>query len=327
MKTENQLVTIEKKNALDLFTTQNGLDPVIQNIRVMLDDFKPDTSTAKGRSEIASIAHSVARSKTYLDNIGKELVSKLKEQPKLVDAERKRIRDLLDSWKEEVRAPLTNLEQSEKDCSDKLQSYLDTDDLTADEIKSRLDDAKSIDTSFAVINQKMLDEDKERVVKSLQSRYERQYAFEKQQKELERIRIENEERERKEREEAMRKEAAEQARIEAEQRAEREREAEQRKVAAEREAAERRELELKLQAEAAERRAAEAAEQERRRIEQERQEEQELQRKAAANKEHRKRVNNEILSLLTDAGLSDDHAKKVITMAAKGKSGRLTINY
>ena len=53
----------------------------------------PDVTTKKGRDAIASIAHKVARSKTALDNIGKELVAELKDVPKKIDAERKRIAD------------------------------------------------------------------------------------------------------------------------------------------------------------------------------------------------------------------------------------------
>lgn len=345
MTTENQLVVIEKNNALQLFTTQQGLDPVLKGVRELIDGFTPDTSTAKGRQEIASLAHSVARSKTYLDGVGKELVTELKEKPKLVDAERKRIRDLLDEWKDEVRAPLTKLENAERGSMDLLDSLLLTDDLTADEIQLNLDKAQAHDVSFAVVKPKDLEQKKESVIASLANRLEKQKAFEAQQAELERIRIEEQKRLEEEREQRIRQEAAEQARKEAEESAQREREkqeserlererqeqlkreAEQRKADEDKAASERREMELKLQVEAAERRAAEAAEAERRRIESERKAQEEAAAKAAANKEHRKRVNNEILFALGQIGLSEDQAKAVITAAVKGEAGRLTVNY
>jgi hypothetical protein len=111
---ESELVVIEKSNSLELFTTAKGLDPILAKIRQEIDSFVPDASSRKGRGSIASIAAKVARSKTYLDGVGKELVDRLKEQPKLVDAERKRIRDILDTWKDEVRQPLTEYENAEK---------------------------------------------------------------------------------------------------------------------------------------------------------------------------------------------------------------------
>lgn len=107
-------VNIPKESALTVFTEPKGLDPYLAHVRAEIDAFVPDVSSKKGRDAIASIAHKVAKSKTYLDGVGKELVDRLKEQPKLVDAERKRMRELLDGWKDEVRRPLTEWEQAEE---------------------------------------------------------------------------------------------------------------------------------------------------------------------------------------------------------------------
>ncbi len=116
MSTETQLAIVPpKETALQVFQQANGLDPYLQQIRAEIDSFVPDVSTKKGRDAIASIAHKVARSKTALDNVGKELVAELKEIPKKIDAERKRMRDTLDAWKDEVRAPLNEWEQAEAD--------------------------------------------------------------------------------------------------------------------------------------------------------------------------------------------------------------------
>ncbi|HDL5089371.1 TPA: hypothetical protein PXD14_006379, partial [Pseudomonas aeruginosa] len=106
MSAENQLVEVPaKETALQVYSAANGLDPFLAKIREEIDGFVPDVTTRKGREAIASIAYKVARSKTALDNVGKELVAELKEVPKKIDAERKRMRDLLDSWQAEVRSP------------------------------------------------------------------------------------------------------------------------------------------------------------------------------------------------------------------------------
>ncbi|HBP0262862.1 TPA: hypothetical protein L5P72_006465, partial [Pseudomonas aeruginosa] len=114
MSAENQLVEVPaKETALQVYSAANGLDPFLAKIREEIDGFVPDVTTRKGREAIASIAYKVARSKTALDNVGKELVAELKEVPKKIDAERKRMRDLLDSWQAEVRSPLTEWEEAE----------------------------------------------------------------------------------------------------------------------------------------------------------------------------------------------------------------------
>ncbi|MEW2869587.1 hypothetical protein AB1A95_33100, partial [Pseudomonas aeruginosa] len=126
MSAETQLVEVPaKETALQVYSTANGLDPFLAKIREEIDGFVPDVTTRKGREAIASIAYKVARSKTALDNVGKELVAELKEVPKKVDAERKRMRDLLDHWQAEVRQPLTEWEQREEMRKAKHQAGID----------------------------------------------------------------------------------------------------------------------------------------------------------------------------------------------------------
>lgn len=126
MSAETQLVEVPaKETALQVYSAVNGLDPFLAKIREEIDGFVPDVTTRKGREAIASIAYKVARSKTALDNVGKELVADLKEVPKKVDAERKRMRDLLDSWQAEVRQPLTEWEQREEMRKAKHQAGID----------------------------------------------------------------------------------------------------------------------------------------------------------------------------------------------------------
>lgn len=75
------LVVIEKKNAMAVFTNNDQLDPLIELIEKEARSLVPDVTTKKGRDAIASMAHKVARSKTYIDNAGKDLVAELKALP------------------------------------------------------------------------------------------------------------------------------------------------------------------------------------------------------------------------------------------------------
>lgn len=104
------LVVIEKKNAMAVFTNNDQLDPLIEAIEKEARSLVPDVTTKKGRDAIASMAHKVARSKTYIDNAGKDLVAELKALPKQIDESRRVVRERLDALKDEVRRPLTEWE-------------------------------------------------------------------------------------------------------------------------------------------------------------------------------------------------------------------------
>lgn len=106
----NALIPLHNPEPATLFIP-GGLDPIIALISREARALVPDLGTAASRDAIAGNAAKVARAKTYLDGLGKEYVATLKELPKQVDAERKRMRDALDALKAEVRAPLTAWEE------------------------------------------------------------------------------------------------------------------------------------------------------------------------------------------------------------------------
>lgn len=108
------LIVVEKTTAMAVFTESSKLDPLLAKITEKAKSLVPDTSTAKGRKEIASIAYQVARTKTYLDSLGKDLVDDLKEVPKKIDASRKKTRDYLDALAQEVRKPLDDWEAEQE---------------------------------------------------------------------------------------------------------------------------------------------------------------------------------------------------------------------
>src|SRR5258708_3289999 len=64
---------------------------------------------------MASLASKVARSKTALNEMGKNLVSELKAKTGAIDSERRTIRERLDALKDEVRRPLTDWKNADKE--------------------------------------------------------------------------------------------------------------------------------------------------------------------------------------------------------------------
>lgn len=114
MSEVTDLVVIEKSSAMAVFTNNEQLDPIIEKIEKEARSLVPDVSTKKGRDAIASMAHKVARSKTYIDNAGKDLVDELKALPKQIDESRRIVRERLDALKDEVRRPLTEWEAEQE---------------------------------------------------------------------------------------------------------------------------------------------------------------------------------------------------------------------
>lgn len=256
MTTSTEVVTVQKENALQVFSADQGLDPYLAKIRAEIEGFVPDVSTAKGRKEIASIAYKVAQSKTALDNVGKELVAELKAVPAKIDAERKRMRDLLDSWKDEVRAPLTTWENAEaarvsrhQSSIDQINLRLECRDLDVSELKANIACLEGIEIGkeweeFEAEAARAKD-------KALTAFRDALVAREKHEAELAEIakyQAEKAAREQQDREERIAREAAEQAQREAEAKAQTYRENVAREAAEAEATAKRREAELIEQA-------------------------------------------------------------------------------
>ena len=354
MSTETQLAVVPpKETALQVFQAPNGLDPYLQQIRAEIDAFVPDVSTKKGRDAIASIAHKVARSKTALDNVGKELVAELKEIPKKIDAERKRVRDTLDAWRDEVRAPLNEWEAAEEarkakhqGAIDQINLRLECRDLDSSELCQNIEwlETMAIDESWEEFEPEAL-RAKDKALAALREALVARERNEAEQAELERLRAEAAQREQKEREARIAREAAEQAQREAEQRAQAERDAAAKREADAKAAAERRELELKLQAEQAEREKLEAqqraeqaerdaaeraeraaaAERQRQADEQARQEAEAKAREADIA--HKTAVLTSIKEAFMRAGVTEEQAKAIINMIRKGEVPSVSITY
>ncbi|MHA1572504.1 MAG: hypothetical protein ACTSX8_00765, partial [Alphaproteobacteria bacterium] len=91
------------------------------DVQAKVDEFEGSTDTKTERDEIASIAHKVARTKTAVDAVGKDMVAGAKAEIKKVDAARKTARDTFDALKAEVRAPLTEWENTQKQSEEGLR--------------------------------------------------------------------------------------------------------------------------------------------------------------------------------------------------------------
>lgn len=317
------LVVIEKKNAMAVFTNNDQLDPLIEAIEKEARSLVPDVTTKKGRDAIASMAHKVARSKTYIDNAGKDLVAELKALPKQIDESRRVVRERLDALKDEVRRPLTEWEaEQERIKAEEAMNALHAEALVMNEEFDRQLEARiESDHEMALLMNDAFD--REQADKAA---------------EAERQRIAREEEIKRQAEEKAKREAAEQAQREIDAAAAREREAILAKERAEREqreAAERAEREKQAAVQAERRKAQEEADRIRREAEQreqarlaEEKRKADEQARREADVKHRKAVGVEVVkALMANTSLTRDQAIEVLTAVKDGRIPHTGISY
>lgn len=317
------LVVIEKKNAMAVFTNNDQLDPLIEAIEKEARSLVPDVTTKKGRDAIASMAHKVARSKTYIDNAGKDLVAELKALPKQIDESRRVVRERLDALKDEVRRPLTEWEaEQERIKAEEAMLALHVEALAMNEEFDRQLAARiESDHEMALLMNDAFD--REQADKAAEAERQR-IAHEEEIKRLAAAAAarEVEQRAQREREEAAHREAvlkaqaeqAERDRIAAEQKAEADKkdavEAERRKAHEEAD---------RIRREAEQREQARLAEEKRKADEQARRE---------ADVKHRKTVGVEVVkALMANTSLTRDQAIEVLTAVKDGRIPHTGISY
>lgn len=220
-----ELAIIGNITPVEFFKTGGSTDILAAyKAQVLEEAAKLDISTKQGREAIASLAYSVSKKKTGTDEIGKELVEGWKSQSRIVDAERKVVRDTLDALRDEVRKPLTDWEEADKVRIAALEAKVNLVagwgvvgfSSTSDDIKERLAllDAEDLTnmqefTSRAELAYKQSKDALEIALKAITAR-------EEQAAEMARLKAEAAERERRERDERIAAEARENAVREAE---------------------------------------------------------------------------------------------------------------
>lgn len=336
---------------------ENGLEKFLEQIRDGVKEV-PDLSTAKGRARIASLAAQVSRSKTAVEKPGRDYLKRLKEQPKVVEAELRRFVTECDQLRDEVRRPLTEWEDAEKARTEALQQRLmdlrelaEVIDTTGNYLPSTDIQARILEAKSVVLDESWQERTaeagvaKDSTIQQLEASLAVAQKREHEAAELERLRKEAEEKARLEREEAIRREAAEQAKRDAEAKARAEIDAAARREAEARaatERAEREKIEAQQKAEREAKVAAEKAEQEKKdaiAAERRRQEDAEAARLAeqkrvadeeerrAADKEHRRTINRQAITDLIEIGLPQEMAEKALIAIASGKVSAVSIKY
>lgn len=363
-----ELITIDTATGVQLYT-EGHIESIIKRITEEALNMVPDVETEQGRDNIKSLAYKIARSKTTMDDLGKELNADSKTKIDLVNAERKKMRDEMDELKFKVRQPLTDFEDAEKkriaDIDDRIIDITnlrkDRDEYSefynSEYLTGKLAEAKAIvlDDSFG---DKLKDAavEKDITISRLESNIAKRTTEENEKAELDRLRVEKEERDKEDYENRLKKEAAANAKREAEKKADQEKQhaadkarveqqrIEDEKAEVERKAKEEKEEAAKAIEDAEKKRLADVqavkdqAEREKQEIVRQQEEKAhfELERiaeetwaddKRKADKENQRTINNNVLSALINLGIDPMVGKTLIEAMAKGQIPHVTVNY
>lgn len=322
MSETTDLVVIEKSNAMTVFKSADQIEDILQKVEREVMSFVPDVTTAKGRKEIASLAYKVAQTKTYLDGLGKDLVAELKEIPKLIDANRKTVRDRLDELKEKARQPLTDYEVEQERIKQEEEAKRAAEEL-ARKVEADHEMALLMNDAFdRDLAEKKAEQERQRIAheEEIKRQAEERAKHEAEEKAAAEIAAAK-----KREEDAIAAKA--QAELLAKQEKEKaERDAKEALERAEREKQEAIEAERKKAQDEADRIRREAEAKEADRLAEEKRIKDEEERRAQ-DKAHRKEVNNKILADLIKAGANEDVAKNIIAAIVKGEVFATRITY
>lgn len=258
MSAQQQVITIDDisaDNAPAIYVA-GGLGQFFDAVKAEVTTEVPDLKTAKGRARIASLAATVSKSKTAVEKPGRDYLKRLKEMPKVVEAELREFVNKMDDLRDTTRQPLTdweNAEQARKDRHvDNIQAIKDLEVFGATPTAAAL--AQTIAQLEAIELGDSWEEflpeaaqAKDRTLSLLRAMHAERLQHEAEQAELTQLRLEREARDKKDNEDRIAREAAEEATRLAE-----------KKASDEKAAAEKRENDLKLQAAEAERKAEQA---------------------------------------------------------------------
>lgn len=331
------------------FANMDAINAILESVDQVVSEHKPDISTEEGRAAIKSLAYSVARSKTFLDDKGKELTAEWKAKSRVVDDARKHWRDTMDALKKKARKPLDDYEAAEeartgahKEKIRVMNAFIDdagyeSDQDTLQAWITRLDEYKDHDfEEYAEPAKRALDS----ATSVIAARFQKLKEEEAEKAELARLRQQEEEREKKEREDQIRTEAAklEREKAEQEKRAaavaaelahQQEVAARQRAEREKAEAIERAEQEKKQAAEHAAMERERAIEAERVRMKAEAAKAVEIEMKRQKDVNHRNAINSELSKALIDSGLlrSTEEADEFIEAVNSGDIPHLKITY
>ena len=133
------LVVADKEGLLEFFKNGNNLENLYTVIEKKAKGLVADVTTNEGRSQIKSAARQIASVKTKIEDLGKNVVAELKALPKFIDANRKNLREKLEALQEEIRRPVTEIEERQKAIEEICSRHVNLAFAGSEELKAEIE--------------------------------------------------------------------------------------------------------------------------------------------------------------------------------------------
>ena len=254
------VIVTEKETLREFFTDRKNLDEFYGKVEKMAKGLVADPLTKEGASQIKSCARQIASVKKKVDDYGKDVVAELKALPKIIDENRRIFREKMEALQDEIRRPVTEIEQREEEIDAIVQRHMRIGaDAASGDIQKEIESVKAIELTEEKWHES-LEKAKKAVngeLNALNLMFESALKREEEQRELAELRRKQEEAERIIREQKIREEAERKAREQAEAKAA----AEKARMQREKEEAERKAAEAEKRAQEAQEAARKAAQQ------------------------------------------------------------------
>ena len=254
------VIVTDKETLRDFFTDRKNLDEFFRKVEKMARGLVADPLTKEGASQIKTCARQIASVKKKVDDYGKDVVAELKALPKIIDENRRIFREKMEALQDEIRRPVTEIEQREEEINAIAQRHMRIGaDAASGDIQKEIESVKAIELTEEKWHES-LEKAKKAVngeLNALNLMFESALKREEEQRELAELRKKQEEAERIIREQKIREEAERKAREQAEAKAA----AEKARMQREKEEAERKAAEAEKRAQEAQEAARKAAQQ------------------------------------------------------------------
>lgn len=223
-----ELIKIETINPVELFGENDSMGNILATIRSQAKSLVFDVTVKKDRAEMISLAAKVAKTKTALEAMGKAQVKNLKDKAAIIDDKRNVMKSNLDNLKEEIRKPVTEFENKEKERIASIKFRLDQFEDISNQAILYSDTSKDIRDFYNKIKATAIDESWEEYkdeaehlktthLYKIKQRYDIVLKQEKDAEELKELRARQEEADRAEQVRAAKEEAIAETKREAEQ--------------------------------------------------------------------------------------------------------------
>lgn len=235
------VIVADPDRLLEIFKDAPKLEAIYSRIEKMALGLVADVTTKEGISQIKTCARQIASVKIKVDEAGKKVKAELNKLPDLIDENRRKFREKMEALQEEIRRPVTEIEEREKEIEDIKAMHLDVAMSGSAIIKQQLEKVKAIELTAEKWKESLSKAEKAVAgeISALNLMIGEAEKREQEARELEELRRKQEEAERIIREQKIKEEAERRAKAEAEARAAAEKaRLEQEKAEAERRAAE-----------------------------------------------------------------------------------------